>query len=284
MAIQIIQADARHLPLPDSSVDLIITSPPYFSMRHYQDRGLLLQQIGLEPTVSEYLQSLWAVTSECYRVLKPTGSLFFNLMDKYNSAASNQNGLGTNLQGGSHESNRIGRGRTVPDVPTKSLIGIPWKYALGLLEGKAGGNWILRSDMIWHKSNAMPDPTADRARRTHEYIFHFTKQSRYFANPAVTKLISSVWEFPTQPSRLPKHLQHPAPFPLAMPTWLIRGFCPPQGVVLDPFGGSGTTALAAQQESRHGISVDLSETYCETARVRCGLSPHPFDMLPDNLP
>jgi DNA modification methylase len=267
----VLRGNAVALPLADESVDLIVTSPPYFALRKYKDGGEAYDaQIGMEPTPADFLEALWAVTAECRRVLKPTGSLFFNIMDKYNSAASNQNGLGVTLQGGSHEANRIGRGSTVDLVPVKSLMGVPWRYALGLLDGKAGGDWLLRSDMIWNKINAMPDPTRDRAARRHEYLFHFTKRAKYFANADEVRKFKSVWDLPTEPLRVPAGaVKHPAPFPVAMPAQLIRAWCPPGGVVLDPFGGSGTTALAALANGRIGVSLDLSQDYSETALVRC---------------
>jgi DNA modification methylase len=260
------------LPLPDNSVDLIVTSPPYFALRHYKDGSQTYAgQIGAETTPAEFLEALWAVTAEFRRVLKPTGSFFLNMMDKYNSAASNQNGLGATLQGGSHESNRIGRGRTVDSVPVKSLIGLPWRYALGLLDGQACGQWLLRSDMIWHKTNGMPDPTRDRAQRKHEYLFHFTKRSQYYSDPEFVGAAQSVLSLPTEALRTPPHMtvKHPAPFPLGIPSQLIQGWCPPGGVVLDGFGGSGTTALAARAQGRVGISVDLSLDYGKLASWRC---------------
>jgi DNA modification methylase len=270
--IEILNNDALDLPLDDESVDLVVTSPPYFSMRKYQDSGGTYDgQVGIEDNVEGYLKALWVAAGEIYRVLKPGGSFFFNIMDKYNSPASNQNGLGATLQGGSHEANRIGRGTTVDDVPVKSLIGIPWKFALGMIDGNAGEQWLLRSDMIWNKTNGMPDPTNDRAQRKHEYVFHFTKNANYYSNPSSVKDITSVMSLPTRGLRVPARfaeVKHPAPFPVSLPLILIDGWSPKQGVVLDPFGGSGTTALAASVLGRDGISVDLSEDYCSLALWR----------------
>lgn len=270
--IEILNNDALDLPLEDESVDLVITSPPYFSMRKYQDNGdTYFGQVGVEDNVEGYLKSLWVSAGEIYRVLKPGGSFFFNIMDKYNSPASNQNGLGATLQGGSHEANRIGRGTTVDDVPVKSLLGIPWKFAIGMIEGNAGEPWLLRSDMIWNKTNGMPDPTQDRAQRKHEYVFHFTKNPTYFSNPKSVRDISTVMSLPTRGLRVPSQflqIKHPAPFPISLPLLLIDAWSPKQGVVLDPFGGSGTTALAASILGRDGISIDLSEDYCRLALWR----------------
>jgi DNA modification methylase len=270
--VRVLKRNASKLRLDDESVDLIVTSPPYFSMRRYQSAGQACPgQIGSEGSVDDFLDALWTVSAELHRVLKPGGSLFLNIMDKYNSAASNQNGLGASLQGGSHEANRIGRGSTVDDVPAKSLIGIPWRYALGMTEGRAGDPWVLRADIIWHKTNGMPDPTRDRVQRKHEYIFHFTKRGSYHANPTSVKRLHSVLSLPTRGLRVPStlsHIKHPAPFPVGLPLLLIDGWSPQGGVVLDPFGGSGTTALAASVLGRSAITVDLSKDYCDLARWR----------------
>ncbi len=271
-AATVLNCDALALPLEDESVDLVVTSPPYFAMRKYKNDGATYAgQIGSEKEVEGFLEALWAASAEIGRVLKPGGSFFLNIMDKYNSPASNQNGLGETLQGGSHQANRIGRGTTVDDVQVKSLIGIPWKYTIGMMEGKAGEPWILRADMIWNKTNGMPDPTRDRAQRKHEYVFHFTKQGRYFSNPRAVKEITTVLSVPTKGLQVPQHLsaiKHPAPFPVALPLLLIDGWCPATGIVLDPFGGSGTTALAASVLGRRGISVELSSDYCKLAQWR----------------
>src|SRR5690348_1692562 len=86
----LMRADARHLPLADSTVDLVVTSPPFWKLRDYRDGdGSLAGQIGNEPTLDEYLQNLWKVTAECARVLKPTGSIFVELGDSYTDKCLN---------------------------------------------------------------------------------------------------------------------------------------------------------------------------------------------------
>lgn len=179
MTAVVLRGDARSLPLPDASVDLIVTSPPYFGLRDYRDQGgSLTGQIGSEVTPQEWLEALWECTAEWMRALKPEGSLFVNLGDSYYSAKGNP---GPN---GHDPKQRARRGWQRPvdqsglGYPRKSLLGLPWRYAIGCTD-RLG--LILRRDIIWHKPNALPESVADRAKSSHEYLFHFVKQPRYYA-------------------------------------------------------------------------------------------------------
>ena len=181
----LIRGDALRIPLRDESVDAIITSPPYFALRSYQDDGEhYAGQIGSEPTPADFLAALWAVSDECHRVLKPTGSMFVDLGDKYAGAGSNDNPR----LGGSTMSRGGGR---CWDATPKSLMGLPWRYALGLscpdtyrpddLKRYGVPQWTLRAEIIWSKPNGLPESVTDRVRRSHETWFHFTKGPRYYA-------------------------------------------------------------------------------------------------------
>src|SRR4029453_15841399 len=129
----VIQGDALALPLEDASVDLIVTSPPYWALRKYTDGGdSYAGQIGSEATPAEYLANLWAATREWARVLKPTGSLFVNLGDSYNSGASGRRG--SSGLGGTPQSARgaiAGTGGKADGRQPKSLLGLPWRFANG---------------------------------------------------------------------------------------------------------------------------------------------------------
>lgn len=285
MTAELVRANARALPLADASVDLVVTSPPYYNLRSYSDGGEhYAGQIGDEPTPAEYVEALIAATREMCRVLKPSGSIWVNLGDKYGGAAS---------------------GRS---APTKSLLGIPWRYALRCVDDLG---LILRAEVIWSKPNGMPESVTDRVRRSHETWFHFTKSRRYYSSvddlrtPHVTPrthpreggapapwgrdgkfgdvtgerhntgnplgaLPNSVWTIPTEPLTVPDELgvDHYAAFPMEWPRRIITGWSPQGGVVLDPFGGTGTTALVADALGRHGISVDMSADYLRIARWR----------------
>lgn len=312
MSVDILQANALALPLSDASVDLVVTSPPYFGLRSYQDGGQHYDgQLGSEATPGEFVDALLAATREMVRVLKPSGSIWVNLGDKY---------VADNRGSGYSEKRKEAKWAPAGDrgyvgretAPRKSLIGVPWRYALRCIDDLG---LILRAEVIWSKPNGLPESVTDRVRRSHETWFHFVKQPRYFsavdevreefaphnamhnaryaapgggyvgvktnhdrgdlgantfpANP-LGKLPGSVWTIPTQPLRVPEHLgiDHFAAFPMEWPRRIIRGWSPDGGTVLDPFGGTGTTALVAHAHGRHGISVDMSADYCRLARWR----------------
>ncbi len=172
MSVQIIRGDARQLPLADESVDLIVTSPPYFALRSYQDGGQhYAGQIGAEPTPAEYVAALLECTREWMRVLKPSGSLWVNLGDKYSTRAGQfgpQGATGqraTRAQAATFTDAPARRPDMVYGVRPKSLIGLPWRYALACVDDLG---LILRAEVIWSKPNAMPESVTDRVRRSHE--------------------------------------------------------------------------------------------------------------------
>lgn len=176
----IIQGDAlvELARLPGNSVDCCITSPPYYRLRDYGVSG----QIGLEETVEEYIDKLVAVFREVKRVLRRDGTLWVNIADSYAGSgkgkgqttplakiqATNQGILGVHKLDIVKPSS-IG-------MKKKDLMGIPWLLALAL---RADG-WYLRQDIIWNKSNAMPESVNDRCTKSHEYLFLLSKSSRYY--------------------------------------------------------------------------------------------------------
>lgn len=409
MSVEIIQANALDLPLPDNSVDLVVTSPPYFGLRSYQDGGEHYDgQIGDEATPAEFVDALIAATREMMRVVKPTGSIWVNLGDKYSTTSTpGPQSQNSTMTGGRHKGvDHVLPRRLTPRVPPKSLIGVPWRYAIRCIDELG---LILRAEVIWSKPNGLPESVTDRVRRSHETWFHFTLQPRYFSgvdeireaaqtdrpqrrraleiaararltdahrdallarglgdtgrsaavqsgtgkntaeverlaaeadaalggyareftmtsqdNP-LGKLPGSVWTIPTQPLIVPEELgiDHFAAFPMEWPRRIIKGWSPSgicvecgegrrpvsvtdlgkferstpvygagnhgtgvagdggawcacdeptaetrPAVILDPFGGTGTTALVADALGRHGISVDMSADYCRLARWR----------------
>jgi DNA methylase/ParB-like nuclease domain len=195
----VLRGDALALPLRASSVDLVVSSPPYFALRSYQDEGgHYAGQLGSEPTPGDFLAALWAVLDECWRVLKPSGSAWINLGDKYaggDKAGVSHNGTGASTLTGAggrtllalHEDDTAAPERDVAyDVADKSLVGLPWRFALGLIcpeQYRPGGGptWTLRAEVVWHKPNGLPESVTDRVRRSHEQWFHFVKDGRYFA-------------------------------------------------------------------------------------------------------
>jgi len=306
---RIIRGDARSLPLADGTVDLIVTSPPYFALRSYKDGGEHYDgQIGDETTPEAFIDSLLEVTRECVRVLKPTGSLWVNLGDKY-AGSNGQSGGVSQINTVSPDGTRskdAKKGGFVPStkVRPKSLIGVPWRYALRCIDDLG---LILRAEVIWAKPNGLPESVTDRVARKHEQWFHFTLNERYYASveeireahlhfagfvghaktygqdrnddgrrnvakrDALGKLPGSVWTVATEPLQVDPALgvDHFAAFPTEFPRRIILGWCPPDGIVLDPFGGTGTTAAVAKALGRIGISNDMSADYCRLADWRC---------------
>jgi DNA modification methylase len=159
--------------LADGVARCCVTSPPYFGLRDYGHDG----QIGLEPTPAKYVARLVEVFRAVRRVLADDGTLWLNLGDSYNSGASGAL-MGSTLDGGEAAQAERRRAAFVGDkaLPPKSLLGIPWRVAFALQEN----GWTLRSDIIWHKPNPMPESVTDRPTKSHEYLFLFSKSRRYF--------------------------------------------------------------------------------------------------------
>ena len=170
----------------------------------------------------------------------------------------------------------------IPELKTKDLIGMPWRAAFAL---QADG-WYLRSDIIWSKLNPMPESVTDRPTKAHEYIFLLTKQAKYYYDADAIRESSSnavvsdnrnkrtVWEIPTQP--YPD--AHFATYPEKLVEPCILAGCPPDGVALDPFVGSGTTLAVAQRLGRKGVGTDLNKDYLTLAEQRLRSVTLPMDL------
>ena len=268
------QGDARCLPIPDSSIDCVVTSPPYWGLRDYHLGG---EGIGLESTPEEYCANMVEVFREVWRVLKPTGTLWLNLGDSY--VASGSHSMSDTGLGGrrARTDNHMGR-KASGILKPKDLVGIPWRVAFAL---QADG-WYLRSDIIWSKKNSMPESVTDRPTKSHEYVFLLTKSPRYYYDADSVREAStdgvgghnkrSVWTINTNP--YPE--AHFATFPEQLVEPCILAGCPQDGVVLDPFAGSGTTLAVAQRLGRKAIGVELSTEYTELAASRLGKIPLPL--------
>ena len=168
----------------DKSVQCCVTSPPYYGLRDYGVDG----QIGLEKTPEEYIQKLVEVFREVRRVLRDDGTLWLNLGDSYNGsgkAGSNPEYQAKHTEFGkpSKEKSRFGMPVNIKTLKPKDLIGIPWRVAFAL---QADG-WWLRSDIIWHKPNPMPESVTDRPTKSHEYLFLLVKSQRYYYDAEAIK-------------------------------------------------------------------------------------------------
>jgi DNA modification methylase len=285
----IIQADARQLPIADESVQCTVTSPPYFGLRDYGNSN----QIGLEQTPNEYVESLLVVASELWRVLKPDGTFWLNLGDSYARNGGTQGGGNRelmHLEGVQQRMQRIPEGSGLKE---KDLIGVPWRVAFAL---QAAG-WYLRSDIIWAKPNPMPESVTDRPTRSHEYIFLLTKSKRYYYDHEAIKEPANIDNFrdsscsrrgnktPDTGFKNGRHYEtrnkrsvwnvtpkaysgaHYATFPSELIKPCILAGSRPGDLILDPFAGSGTTAMVAKQNARQFIAVDLGYQDHQVKRV-----------------
>jgi len=298
--------------LEAGSVRTCITSPPYFGLRDYGHDG----QIGLEQTPDDYVAELVEVFREVRRVLSDDGTLWLNLGDSYAAARGGTHQPAETLAGGTggftDEGERVNRGRLDGYNPTrnaaaiglkhKDLIGIPWRVAFALQQD----GWYLRSDIIWHKPNPMPESVTDRPTKSHEYLFLLTKSPRYYYDHEAIRepvkegnkgYIGGV-RARTASGPLGGENQHnmerreyteikganrrsvwsinTKPFKGAhfavMPEALVEP-CLLAGsaegdTVLDPFTGSGTVAVVALKHRRNFVGTELNPEYVSIAEAR----------------
>jgi DNA modification methylase len=172
VSVRILTGDCRALlaTLDAESVQTCVTSPPYFGLRDYGVAG----QIGLEATPDAFVAEMVAVFREVRRVLRNDGTLWLNLGDSYaNDTKWGGSSSGKHVKG-LHGDTGVGRGKRTTGLKAKDLIGIPWLVAFAL---RADG-WYLRSDIIWHKPNPMPESVTDRPTKAHEYLFLLAKSER----------------------------------------------------------------------------------------------------------
>ena len=313
--------------IPSRSVDCIMTSPPYWGQREYSEEG-----IGLESTADGYMSNILGVTLEIKRVLKPEGSFWLNLGDRY---------------------------------VDKCMSGIPWRVAIAMVDRQG---WILRNEVVWNKVKGGPDNSKDKLRNVHEQLFHFVRSRTYYydadsirTKPKEAKVVngavvsatgvsgirykrqielstslsadekesalealdsmldkirmgdlsdfrmiirgqqrvthsdsprvsgrakeldrkgfyflkyhpngakpSDVWDIIPEDSQ--RRELHFSPYPLDLCKIPIASTCPDDGVVVDPFCGTGTTLLAAMSMGRRAVGIDISSGYLEIARNRC---------------
>ena len=260
----IFHGDAYHIlaRLPENSVQCVVTSPPYWGLRDYAYEG----QIGLEPTLPEFIDKLVAVFREVRRVLKEDGALWLNIGDGYTSG---------NRGWRAPDKKNPARAMTVrPQTPDglkpKDLLGIPWRLAFALQDD----GWYLRADVIWNKPNAMPESVKDRPTRSHEYIFMLTKSDRYYYNGKAImesngisgKLRNkrTVWDVNTHPFKE----AHFATFPPTLIEPCILASSRAGDFVLDPFFGTGTVGVVCEKLRRKYLGIELHEKYVELAVKR----------------
>jgi len=248
-------AEAVLSRLDPESINCAVTSPPYYWLRDYGVRG----QIGLEATVQEYVESIARVMDTVKTVLRNDGLLFLNLGDTYYSGKGKSHGT-------DRKSNKRRFGLRAVDrsgglgigLQRKSIIGVPWRVAIEL----SARGWVLRSSIIWHRENCLPEAVCDRPSRSYEYVFMFAKGRRYYFNkqPLVDQRVEEdMWTIPARP-RGANGLDT-APYPDDLVRRCLEIGCPAEGIVLDPFVGSGTTCRVALSMAHPTIGIDLKREF-----------------------
>lgn len=291
----ILQGDALTVlkTLESETVDCIITSPPYFNLRDYKIEG----QIGVEKTIDEYLEKLLIIFDDCKRVLKKSGTCWVVLGDTYAGSGINRNGLSSGTCSKRVNINNAYPQRKKIDISDKSLCMIPQRFGIKMLEH----GWIVRSIPIWHKPNCMPSSAMDRFTLDYEFIFFFTKSPKYYfktqyephttfsdktmppiggvkhldnGNPTysgktpyyngIGRIKRCVWSINTKPFSE----AHFAVFPEELVLQCLNAGCSPEGLVLDPFMGSGTVGLVALKNNVDFLGIELNPEYVAMANKR----------------
>jgi DNA modification methylase len=300
--------------LPDDSVNCCITSPPYYGLRDYGVDG----QIGLERTPDEYIARLVEVFREVGRVLSRDGTLWVVIADSYAGSGKGAMKEGRLRELHNKQSYKFSADNPAAKLPKKwsnikpkDMIGVPWLLAFALRDD----GWYLRSAIIWHKPNALPESCRDRPTRSYEHIFLLSRSPQYYYDQAAvaepvaastrarikraisdnhkytaaapgqtaqtiykprqnrtgvevkladTRNLRDIWSVSTKNYRN----AHFATYPVELITPCVLAGCPPGGVILDPFFGSGATGEAALKLGRRYIGIDLNPDYCRLAGER----------------
>ena len=282
--------------LPKESVDCIVTSPPYWALRDYGVPG----QLGLETTIAEYIENMAMVFDEVKRVLKVLGTCWVNMGDTYHHSKKWSKAKGKKRSGGITFQD-IGHRKQDQGIPEKSLCMIPQRLAIEMIDR----GWILRNNIIWQKPNIRPQSAKDRFTVDFDNVFFFTKAQKYYferqfepttgntnsgrvdgqegpkyrkdsfnnnrssfrkkcKDPVIKRIKRCIWKIPTDQS---SH-SHCATYPERLIKVPIKAGCPGHGIVLDPFMGSGTTAVVAKKLGRSFVGIELNPEYIEISKQR----------------
>lgn len=255
---QVLNGEAKETlkKFQDEFIDCVVTSPPYWNLRNYQNS----KQIGQEMTSEEFINNLCNIFDEIKRVLKPTGTVFVVIGDTYNK--------------------------------NKSLEMVPEKFAIEMINR----GWILRNEIIWDKPNPKPMGVNDRFTTNHEKIYFFTKTTKYFFNKILVPTkeqkegITTTGNYDKKTDKYIKTTyksqnnknyrtvwrvrissgfgSHHATYPERLINTPIEAGCPEDGIVLDPFMGSGTTAVSALKLGRKFIGIELNDKYLSDSLKR----------------
>ena len=303
---QILFGDCREtLKTIDTKAQMCVTSPPYYGLRNYGGED---KQIGMEQTPEEYIQQLVEVFRSVRDVLHDDGTLWLNIGDTYYNYRSDGNYPKQTVSRTKQDLPDFSpvRGNKLHNLKSKDLIGIPWMLAFAL---RADG-WWLRQDIIWNKPNPMPESVKDRCTKSHEYIFLLSKSKQYFYdNEAIKEPLKQDWgerdrtsgKYHNPGTGLQPHSgltksydrknkrsvwtvtnkpykgAHFACFPPDLIEPCILAGSREGDIVLDPFMGSGTTAMVAKKHNRNYLGCELHEDYASLQTDR-------IDSIPSQLP
>ena len=242
--------------LPSGSVQTVVTSPPYWSLRDYQ----VDEQIGRDDSLESYVRSIVNAFEELKRVLRHDGTVWLNVGDSYTS--------GNRRYRAPDRKNRARAMQVRPPTPQglkpKDLIGVPWRLAFALQDA----GWWIRSEVIWYKPNAHPESVRDRPTKAHETVFLLSREQDYYYDVDAVRgpngrRLRGVWEIATKPLRRVEGDQddHPAMMPMSLARRCVAITSRAEDVVLDPYAGSGTTLLAAQKMRRKWVGIELNRSY-----------------------
>ncbi len=249
--------------LEAETIQCCVTSPPYWGLRDYDHPG----QIGAEPSPDEYVANLVSVFQEVRRVLRKDGTVWLNVGDGY-ARNGGTGGHGPNAIVGNTKKLIQKRNCKVPEVwglKDRDLMGLPWRVAFGLQED----GWYLRSRITWVKKTAMPESVKNRPTTSTEEIFLFTKSPTYFYDPngfreASGANLRNFWVLGPDANGN----GHPAAYPRELARRCILLGSKLDDTILDPFGGSGTTGVAATELGRKSVLIELNTEYVEKSRSR----------------
>ena len=256
--------------LPDQSIDIVVTSPPYWGQR--LDGGM-----GVMPDPRTYLQCLTDVFSAMLNKMKPCGILWINIGDAYNtpvnwrledskySSLGGQSNIPLSSSNSAYTKPRNKR-RAFIDPDSKwlsygNLLALPHRLIIDLCEN----GYIFRGEVIWRKKNPMPEGVARRPHRGHEGVYLFAKTEKH--NFRKTPPVSSIWELGTDKTNGYPHFSR---FPVSLPRQCIDayGIAGEEILVLDPFAGSGSTGIAALQAGCSFVGFEIDAAHAQAANGR----------------
>lgn len=256
-------ADDALARLPVGTVQTVVTSPPYWSLRDYDVES----QVGRDDALPDYVASIVKTFEQLRRVLRDDGTVWLNVGDSYTSG-----NRGYRAPDRKNRARAMSvRPRTPDGLKPKDLIGVPWRLASALQEA----GWWIRSEVIWVKPNAHPESVQDRPTLDHETVFLLSKNSNYYYDIGAIRgpngrRLRTTWVIPTEPQRSTdgNGAGHPAVMPTELARRCIRLTSRPGDVVLDPYAGSGTTLVAAKDLERMWVGIELNPTFTDLMERR----------------